>query len=651
MAELAYSTDLPDDLSDVQMQAVSWNEGPLLVLAGPGSGKTRVLTARIARLLRESPDRKYGILGLTFTNKAADEMRSRVDAMLSEQTGRLFLGTFHSFCAGVLRQHGTHLGIRPDFRIYSERADLDEVLAMALEELRDHGVDVGPGADRLIPVIERLRAELVAPADAPDHVSDESLAERIAPIYEAYDACLRRSNALDFPSLIYNAVTLFRRFPAFARHYQKVYPYWCIDEFQDTNSAQYELLRAMAGRDFKNLFAVADDDQLIYEWNGASHRRIEDLVKDFDPEIMQLNMNYRCPQPIVELANRLISHNKRRMEGKKRLDSGKPAVHAADDVVRLFRCESDRAEVEVIARDIGARHAGKLGHVVVLARNRRLLELARNALDNSGLPALLAQRRNEFASAPYVWLHACLRQSNQRREAKFLKLLCATFAELTGVHIDPDDVMAMADASHQDYLRQWAELASRAAEPGRSAAREVTEKLVRRTDYRGFIRFATDWLGKLARDVDDERERFPGYQEDRLAWIELDHEIMHNLPSDAPLEAFLHELDLRSKEPPPREGTVSLMTIHAAKGKEFDHVYVMGLAEDELPSYQARVKGDQSLAMEEERRSFFVAICRARETLTISYASTYRGWHKEPSRFLQEAGANEFLVAAVGDAP
>ena len=641
MLELARNDEPPwfENLSDVQKQAVQWNEGPLLVLAGPGSGKTRVLTNRVARLLHESSPRKWGVLALTFTNKAADEMRTRVEGLVPEQTDRISMGTFHSFCSDVLHQHGSYLGIRPSFRIYSERADQDAFLEAALDELRAHGMEPGPGDRKVIPVIERLRAKLVAPTEAPDHVRDESLRGRITAIYQAYEDCLRQSNALDFASMLYYTVILFRRFPALAKHYRQVYPYWCIDEFQDTNHAQYELVRAMAGGEFKNLFAVADDDQIIYEWNGASHRRIEQLVADFNPRIVQLATNFRCPPAIVALANRLISHNTRRMPDKKPLDSGKPALSGFTDVVRLLRCHTDRQEVDIVADDIAARHVGKLHKVAILARNRRLLELAREALTARSIPALVHVRRDAFVSSPFLWLHTCLRQSNQRREVKNLLLLCSTFLDLTGIEIDARDVMAAADAGHEDYLRQWAEMAAGMPSPGQEAARAVTASLVVQTDHTSFIKFATKWLETLVNDGQSEpTPRFPGYDDDKRAWEELYRDITHQLVGNTRLEVFLQALDLRSKAPSPEEDTVVLMTIHGSKSKEFDHVYLMGLVEDELPTFQARKQGATSLAIEEERRNCFVAITRARETLTISYANSYRGWNKEPSRFLEEAG-------------
>ncbi|GAB4520998.1 MAG: DNA helicase PcrA [Haliangiales bacterium] len=647
-------------LSPAQRDIAGWDEGPLLVLAGPGSGKTKVLTTRIARILKQSPRQNFSILGLTFTNKAADEMRARVADQAGEHLGRVFLGTFHSFCAKVLRQHGTHIGISPDFRIYATRADVDELLAEALSELEQKGHELMPGDDKLMPVIDRLRAKIVDPADAHKHVDSTDLAQRIGAIYSAYNAVLKAHNALDFPALLYETVTFLRRYRALAGHYQDVYRYWCIDEFQDTNDAQYQLLKAMAGDRFTNLFVVADDDQLIYAWNGASTRRFTELTRDFQPERRQLTKSYRCPPEIIAIANRVIRHNRHRLSDKQPLDI-EPTPKGSSETIRLYRRNTESEEATAIAGDILKHHGARPQSVAILARQRKRLLSIETALDQAKIKYHLAQRRDAFESAPYVWLHACLLQSNQRREASTLAILCDAFAAMTDATLTPDDVMASADAGHQDYLRQWADMVPSAAKDknedssrAREAARAVTEHLVRKTDYRGFINFARDWIGALPgvaemrEDATDPGNSAPsaaenhpdhlvGFRDDRRAWDAIYHDIRESLPHSAALDEFLHALELRSKAPPPEPNVVTLMTIHAAKGKEFDHVYLIGLAEDELPSYHARKKGPASLAMEEERRSFYVAITRACQTLTLSFAQQYNGYPKQPSRFLREA--------------
>ena len=632
-------------LSLIQREAAEWEKGPLLLLAGPGSGKTKVLTCRIARILDASRDKNFRILGLTFTNKAADEMRSRVDDFVPGQKGRLFLGTFHSFCADVLRQHGTHLGINPNFRIYSQDVDLQAVLNDAVEEAKKMtDVEVTDLDKETLPVIKRLKALLISFEDCRQAFKDPKFGERMAAVYPAYEAELAKRNALDFDSLILKAYQLFTRFPAFAKRYRTVYPYICIDEFQDTNHAQYSLVHALTGDQHSNLFVVADDDQIIYQWNGASHKRIVEFRNDYSPRVIQLPMNYRCPPEIVELANHLIRHNFLRTADKKPLEAFRPSP--GENTVHLLPIFSDfDAETTGIVKDIKRLHSGHLGSIVILARSRKLLEGAERALRNEGLPAVISQRKNEFESTPFVWLHSILRLANDRQNRSHLEAVCGAFAQLAEVEVDFEDVVEQAQGSNLGYLQHLVKLV-RQKTPNASV-KEVIDQTSRclgeGRDFRTFSRFALDWFSKLTQaqqqaNNDPTAEVFTRYEEERSVWEELMREITDSLGDEITLEAFLQELQMHSKEPSPKPNTVILMTIHGAKGKEFDHVYLIGLVDDELPSFQSKQKGDNSLEMEEERRNCFVAITRTIKTLTLSYAERYRGWPKEPSRFLFEMG-------------
>jgi len=633
-----------EELSPIQKEAAEWDESPLLVLAGPGSGKTRVLTCRIARILDSSRDENFRVLGLTFTNKAADEMRTRVTNFVPGQEGRLFLGTFHSFCADVLRQHGTHLNINPNFHIYSQIVDLQAVLNDAVEKAKKISDVVSNLDKKTLPVIQRMKSQLVLPEHCSKVFKDPEFGARMAVVYPAYEAELAKRNALDFNSLIFKTYLLFKTFPAFAKRYRTVYPYICIDEFQDTNHAQCSLIRALTEDQHRNLFVVADDDQIIYQWNGASHKRIEEFKSDYSPKVIQLPTNYRCPPEIVELANNIIQHNFLRTPDKKPLRAFRHSF--GKYTVRLLPTFPDfDAEADGVAKDIKRLHYDHLGSVVILGRNRKLLEGAEMALRRERLPAVISQRKDEFQSTPFVWLHSTLRLANDRENISHLEAVCGTFAQLTEVEVDPEDVVVHAQESSLGYLHHWIKLVHQ--NTSNASVKEVINKtsqfLVAGRDFRNFSRFALYWFSDLAQTQqeagsDPIAEVFARYEEERSVWEELMREITESLGDEITLEAFLQELQMHSKEPPPKPNTVILMTIHGAKGKEFDHVYLIGLVDDELPSFQSKQKGDNSPEMEEERRNCFVAITRTIKTLTLSYAENYRGWQKEPSRFLFEMG-------------
>jgi DNA helicase-2/ATP-dependent DNA helicase PcrA len=633
------------NLSPIQREAAEWGEGPLLVLAGPGSGKTRVLTCRIARILDASAGKNFRVLGLTFTNKAADEMRTRVVDLVPGEDARLFLSTFHSFCADVLRQHGTHVGIKPTFQIYSQYADLRAVLADAVQEAKKTSDKITDRDREALSVIERLKSMLVLPEQTQKAFRDPAVGERMALVYPAYEAELAKRNALDFNSLVLKTFQLFSNFPAIAKRYRSVYPYICIDEFQDTNQAQFSLLRALVGDQHRNLFIVADDDQIIYQWNGASHKRLEEFGKLYSPKVIQLPMNYRCPPEVVALANNLIRFNFLRTPDKKPLEAFRPSQ--GQDTIRLLEgFEKFEDETLSVAQDIKQRHTKALGKVVVLGRSRKLLDGVAAALQQLGLPSIIAQRKDEFESTPFVWVHSMLRLANDRQNQSHLEAVCGSFSQLTSLEVDPEEVVTQARAANRDCLQHWLKLIRQrdSAAAFKAIIDQTARCLGEGRDFQQFSRSAITWLDGLVKagpGKDQGEEVFSGYAEERLVWDGLVKEITSSLGPDVTLEAFLQELQMHSKEPAPKPNAAVLMTIHGAKGKEFEHVYLIGLVEDELPSFQSRNKGENSPEMEEERRSCFVAITRTISTLTLSYAHNYRGWSKEPSRFLFEMGLLE----------
>ena len=323
-------------------------------------------------------------------------MRNRVVNYVPGQESRLFLGTFHSFCADVLRQHGTHIGVNPNFIIYSQENDLKAVLHDAVERIKDENDFVSDLDKKLLSVIQWLKSQLIPPEKCFDMFRDEIFGRRVSVVYPAYESELTKRNALDFNSLLQKTHLLFSKYPNLAKRYRTVYPYICIDEFQDTNEAQYSLITALTGSEHRNLFVVADDDQIIYQWNGASQKRIEQFKKDYSPKhTIQLPMNYRCPYEVVVMANHLITYNIQRTIGKKPLE----AFHQTQtkNAVRLLPIfEDNEKEFEGVAQDVKNFHINELTAVVVLARSRKLLEGMLDAFRRIEVPEIIAQRKDEF---------------------------------------------------------------------------------------------------------------------------------------------------------------------------------------------------------------------------------------------------------------
>lgn len=617
------------ELTDIQRRAVEWDDGPLLVLAGPGSGKTRVLTCRVAGLLESSRKKRFRILALTFTNKAAHEMANRVTRFAPGLEGRADISTFHGFCAQVLRQHGVHLGIKPNFAIHSQTSDRQAVLADAL---RRDPRRFGRNDQHLLPLIDAMKARLVVPEQATPRIArrngaSPNEADRVVRAYRLYEGELHRTNALDFNSLILKAYELFR-YPAMARHYQTVYRYWLVDEFQDTNGAQYALLRRMAGENFRQLFAVADDDQTIYEWNGANVRRIRTLVDDFSCHVVQLTTNFRCPPNIVEAANRLVVYNARRATWKQPAQS---SPHAPRGKIEFRVFATDEKETAGIAAEIARGDKVARTQTAVLARTRALLESMREALDAEGVSATVLMRRDDFASPEMRWLVAGLKQIDRPLDERNLRTLVETFDSFAALPLDYDELISRAAADRVTLLSVWTDAAREAglSSPAAEAVSTISNLAAGNAKLAPALR---QILGHF-----ENHDPHDDLKDDLGAWRRIEREI-RDANGFASLDRFLQELEMRSKEPVPVPGSVSLATIHGAKGLEFDTVYLVGMAEEILPSWHSLRKGRSSAALEEERRGCFVAITRTKQRLILSRARQYKGWRKEPSRFLEEMG-------------
>jgi DNA helicase-2/ATP-dependent DNA helicase PcrA len=623
-------------LTDIQRRAVDWTDGAVLVLAGPGSGKTQVLTCRIAQLLAASPEKNFRLLALTFTNKAADEMKTRVATFVPGLEERANIGTLHSFCGQILRQHGVHLQIKPDFAIYSQDNDRKAVLEDALVEAAARGGRFSREDVRLLPLIDRMKSRLIEPAGALAALGQNPARDHIAEVYQIYEDGLRRLNALDFNSLILEAYRLARTFPAIAARYSRSHPFWMLDEFQDTNSAQYRLIRALAGNDFRNIFVVADDDQIIYQWNGASFRHIQAFRADYEAELIQLPTNYRCPPIIVEAANRLVAYNIDRTPYKQPLVAGKTELKLpASRQLQLRQFATEEEEAAGIADEIPALGKPRWAEVAVLGRTRALLERMSGALTARNVPAVFAQRRDDFLSAELRWFVACLTQLARPLDKRNLAVLVEAFNRMTGTETAFGQIVAEAEASGHSYLATWVDAVEGTVD---DAARALLTPLTQALEEAGGIRAFNDHVINTFEDVVANNDRLSDLAEDVAAWRELTADIARHIGRNAPLNQFLQELQLRSKEPSPKPSSVSLMTVHGAKGREFDYVFLIGSAEDVMPSFHSKQKGDTSPEMEEERRNCFVAITRAKESLVLSRAERYRGWTKAPSRFLVEMG-------------
>ena len=619
-----------------QRRAVDRGNGPLLVLAGPGSGKTVVLTLRIVRLLEENGN--ASALALTFTNKAAAEMRDRVDRRLGRHTDRALLCTFHAFAVDVLGQHGSHLGIRPDFRPLTQDEDRIAILDDVIRKLPDGDAGLPPDRTNLLQLIDRLFSESYRGDGRSSSLT--TTPPWLPRLFRRYCEALVAANRLDFGSLLHFANRLLREKPAVARVVRLAWTHICVDEFQDTNRAQYDLLRLIAPGRRHNLFVVADDDQIIYQWNGASPRRFDDLRRDYELETVQLPESYRCPPAIVDRANRLIGHNRRLVTSRKTV-SVREARAAYADIIRRVVVGRQIEEAEFVGRDIRERELAP-ADCVVLGRTNRLVQLAAEGLQRAGLEAFVPQRKTEFDSPVPSVLVEALRLANSRHDRVVLRRMCRQWERMTGVAIEPHAVGAAAALAGGDFLRAWVDAAEAAGGEGRTVLQRIRNDLVDGLNFPGIVDSFLDdgwrsWDGGGPGDggLTDASD---GETEEVETWQALHREIVGEHGRGVTLNGYLQRLDLSSKAPSAAPNAIQCITVHRAKGLEFQHVYLIGMAQEVFPSYRALQRGPQSKEVEEERRSCFVAITRAQETLTLTRAREYFGYGKRASQFLGEMG-------------
>jgi DNA helicase II / ATP-dependent DNA helicase PcrA len=617
-----------DMLNTNQRQAAEWTEGPLLVLAGPGSGKTAVLTLRIANLITNSPEESFRILGLTFTVKAANEMQSRIRELTGAESRRIKICTFHSFCTDLLRQHGSQMGLRPDFSIITD--DKDRIAIMA--EMSDRSELVVDDPEDYLKKIDIMFTHGITADELPEYFEDsqEDTCRALQNVFRGYLKRLVQENQLDFGSMLHFTKELLSYRPRIAKQVKTVYRYVCVDEFQDTNLAQYRVLRLVAPDSSANLFVVADDDQIIFQWNGADPKRLNELKRDYEPQIIQLPENYRCPAEVVKLANSLISHNPGRAQAK--LDG--VSLKKREGNVKLKSFSDFDNEVTGIISEIKVIPRNHRENCLVIARSNKLLLQVKEAMLEAGLNAEIVSRHQDFVSFPIQLMYFALKVANSPDSRSLLNKLCSVATLMNDITVSSEDVSARAKVESQTPLRSFFIIVAK-SDMLKPFAEKGLEFLCDSLNYHSFVERCFDLFEKL-NVTNGEDETYPDYLDDMENWQRISQDIRRSHGENVSLHVFLQEMDMSPKSKALSKDCVRLQTVHTAKGAEFENVYVIGLVEDQFPTYFAIKKGE--LSIREERRNCFVAITRSSKNLYLSYARTYFGWKKQPSRFLREMG-------------
>ena len=620
-----------------QLEAFHWNDGPALILAGPGSGKTTVLTHRIARIIKKSSNEYYKILALTFTNKSVAEMRYRISEVLPNCDERVRLTTFHSYAIEILRRHGQHINLKTDFTILSQQEDRLDLLNDAIGKIIN--VPNNYTSQSLINIITDLINNNVHPNNATRVLQGFNYkdCEKIANIYSNYRSLMIDYNSIDIPTLITEINNLFDKYPGLSRLTQKIYPYICVDEFHDTNRAQYMLLQHLINPAKKNLFVVADPNQTMSQWNGADSRFIQDIYSRYQMHQIHLPYDYRCPSIVFKYANKLVENQTCRFN-RKSLPPVQKKIKTSS-TVRVMNFDNFDEEIDWVAKDISVKLRKSTEKNVIIARSKKLLNHAMNALKQNEINGFWGVRITEFSDESVQWLYTALRLANSRSNEQNLRKLCKSFAIVEGIEFDVETILSRANAQDEDYLRSWGNEVlncSSLSNVTRNFVKMSLPTLIDRLDVWSFQDDAFQWLDTINAKQKQENE-FNEYENEKNSWNEIVDQITYKLnKKDVTLHRLLHELDIRSKLRTPPKESVPCFTIHTTNGMEFEHVYLIGMVENQLPSWYAKNSGDQSSQMQEERRNCFVALTRTNGTLTITHSKNTLGYSTAPSRFLQE---------------
>ncbi len=629
-----------DTLNQQQKEGVFTVDGPVLLLAGAGSGKTRVLTHRIAYLIEEMGVKPWNIMAITFTNKAAGEMKERVEDLVGFGSESIWVTTFHSTCVRILRRYIDRIGYDTNFTIY----DGDDQKSLMKDICKRFNVDTKMLRERtVLSAISSAKDELISPNEYSLSTGGDFHKQQIAKLYQEYQADLKKNNAVDFDDLIMKTVELFKACPDVLKNYQDRFHYIMVDEYQDTNTAQFELIRLLAG-DRQNLCVVGDDDQSIYKFRGANIRNILDFEKYYPKAcVIRLEQNYRSTQNVLDAANAVIRNNRGRKEKSLWTEKG------AGNRIHFRQFDTAFEEAEYVADDIAAKRREGIYQYrdsAVLFRTNAQARLLEERFVVEGIPYDVVGGVNFYARKEIKDLLAYLKTIDNGRDDLAVKRIiniprrgigASTIAKV-------QDYADMKEISFYDALKEVDEIST----VGRSGVK-VRPFVNMIQTFRSKLSFYG--LTELIKDIIETtgyiKELESSDEEDAQARIEnideliskiVSYEETHDEPS---LSEFLEEVALVSDIDNVSEDNnkVLLMTLHSAKGLEFANVYLTGMEDGLFPSYMS-ITADDPDAVEEERRLAYVGITRAKEDLTICCARQrmVRGetQYNAVSRFVKE---------------
>ncbi|MCI8858294.1 MAG: DNA helicase PcrA [Lachnospiraceae bacterium] len=639
-----------DNLNSMQQEAVFHTEGPLLILAGAGSGKTRVLTHRAVYLIEEKGINPYHIMAITFTNKAAGEMRERIDQLVGVGAESIWVSTFHSTCVRILRRHIDRLGYDTHFTIY----DTDDQKNLMKDICKRMEIDTKLYKERsFLSAISKAKDELISPEEFTLRAAGDFVKERQAAVYREYQAMLYKNNALDFDDLIVKAVELLQQDGQVLDYYQERFRYIMVDEYQDTNTAQFQLIKLLAAK-YQNLCVVGDDDQSIYKFRGANIKNILDFEEVYpDAKVIKLEQNYRSTQNILDAANMVIANNIGRKAKELWTDNG------VGEKIDFDQLDSAYEEAEYILRDIQKKVRNgryRYGECAVLYRTNAQSRLFEEQFVVNNIPYKVVGGVNFYSRKEIKDLLAYLKTIDNGRDDLAVRRI---------INVPKRGIGATTLSRVQEYADQEGisfyqalRMADDISNIGRGGVKikpfvTFIQTMRSKVEFLSVSQLLqeiieqTGYVEELeAEDTDESKARIENI--DELISKAAAYEEAEEAPT---LSGFLEEVALVADIDSLEDGSdyVVLMTLHSAKGLEFPNVYLAGLEDGLFPGYMA-ITADDPMELEEERRLCYVGITRAMTDLTITCAKQrmIRGdtQYNKISRFVEEIPGNLLTRAA-----
>lgn len=648
-----------DTLNEQQKEAVLHTEGPLLILAGAGSGKTRVLTHRIAYLIEEKGINPWNILAITFTNKAAGEMRERVDNLVGFGSESIWVSTFHSMCVRILRRHIDLLGFDTNFTIY----DTDDQKTLMKDICKLLQIDTKIFRERsLLAAISQAKNEMVTPEEFRIQAQGDFSRQKIATVYEEYEKQMRANNALDFDDLLVKAVQLFQTQADVLDYYQERFRYIMVDEYQDTNTVQFELVRLLSAK-YRNLCVVGDDDQSIYKFRGANIRNILDFEQGFpDAKVIKLEQNYRSTSNILNAANAVIRHNHGRKDKTLWTDNGE------GDKINVRQFDTAFDEAEYIVGDIRERvESGKAAYNdhAILYRTNAQSRMFEEKFVTANIPYKIVGGINFYARREIKDLLAYLKTIDNGRDDLAVRRIINV--PKRGIGLTSINRVQEYASGREIGFYEALRAVDLIPNIGRGASKlESFVALIEhfKTDAKELtiselmqeILEETGYIESLKEEGSEEAESRIENIDELISKITAYEETCEDRDEPATLNGFLEEVALVADIDSLDESNdyVVLMTLHSAKGLEFPHVYLAGMEDGIFPSYMT-ITADDPEEVEEERRLCYVGITRAEEELTLTCARRrmIRGetQYNKMSRFLKEIPMELLSTGAVFQKP